>query len=104
MLEHARFANDFDDVYDGFPIPLHSSNICCITWDDALGELQVHFVGSGRDHVHSRGEDIYISHPIVHYTYLDVPRWKVRRLLLASSAGRYFSKNIKDRYVFVKEE
>lgn len=86
MLEHAVFANTFDDVFEGQPISLHSSNICCVLWEDELKELTIHFVNGGL------------------YTYVDVPRWRVRAMLLAKSAGHYFTTYIRNRYVWVKEE
>lgn len=84
MLNHAAYANSFDYELDEMSIPLHSSNLCCIRWDDAFHELEVHFVNGAR------------------YTYFNVPRYRVRDLLLAPSAGHYFSRRIKPHYVVSK--
>lgn len=86
MLEHAVYANNFDYEREGMSLPLRSSNLCCITWHDDLKELVVHFVNGLR------------------YRYYGVPRYLVRNMLTAPSAGHFFAYRIRNKYVYSKEE
>lgn len=85
MLSHAVYANDFDEEMDEQSIIMESSNLCCVTWYDTVRELKVHFISGGT------------------YTYVDVPRWLVRKMLLARSAGSFFSRYIRNRFTWTTE-
>ena len=63
-------------------IPVRSSVIRSVGYDSKNSTLEVEFMTR------------------LVYHYLQVPRTKFKALLEASSKGRYFNYNIKDRYPF----
>lgn len=63
-------------------LPVNSSNINSIGYDDELKVLEIEF------------EDCSI------YQYFSVPSYEYNNLISADSHGSYLSKNIKDSYEF----
>ena len=61
-------------------IPLDSSNVTAVTYDDEQQLLQVKF------------------HTGSVYEYYDVPRTTYNNLLKAKSAGKYLNKHIRDKF------
>lgn len=62
-----------------------SSNISHIGYDEATKVLKVRFKAGGE------------------YHYFDVPKEQYDALMSAKSIGSYFAKNVKNLYVFAKE-
>lgn len=81
MRDHAQRINDFDE---GEWFPVQSSNLCCVAYDDDFQDLTIHFV-NGRV-----------------YTYVDVPAWLVRKMLLARSIGSFFFRRVRSRFAFTE--
>lgn len=66
-------------------VEVSSSAIRAVEYDNVLRRLKVTFI-TGRT-----------------YTYYEVPKWKYRSLITASSVGTFFNENIRDQHPFSRD-